>query len=108
EHVRQQAEAFRTTWDALEHDAGAVLRAQHRLGGKPDLLLAVCPFDGADLAQALGYREPFAQVVVGDIAGEIALPDHGIIDPSLNSARTPAHHRPFSSGRRRFAKADRD
>src|SRR5262249_14052081 len=66
-----------------EHDAGAMLRAQHCLGGKPDVLLAVCPFDGADLAEALGHREPFAQVIVGDIAGEIALPDHGIIDPSL-------------------------
>ena len=71
-------------------NAGAY-RAQHRLGGKPDVLLAVCSFDGADLAEALGHREPFAQVVVGDIAGEIALPDHGIIDPSLNSARTPGH-----------------
>jgi len=36
------------------------------------------------------------------------LPDHGIIDPSRNSARTPGHHRTFSSARRRFAKGARD
>src|SRR5262249_20126771 len=103
EHVQQQAEAFRTTRDVLEHDAGAVLRAQHRLGSKPDLLLAVRAFDGADLAEALGHRKPFAQVVVGDVAGEIALLDHRTLNLSL-SAHFDAS---FSPPRRRETNCNR-
>ena len=96
EHVQQQPEALGAARDVLEHDAGAVLRAQHRLGGEPDILLAVGALDGADLAQALGHREPFAQIVVGDVAGEIAFVGHLDVNLPLFCARTPAHHRAFS------------
>ena len=76
-HVEQQPEALRAALDILEHHAGAVFRAQHRFGGEPDVLLAIGALDGADLAQALGHREPFAQIVIGDVAGEISLINHG-------------------------------
>jgi hypothetical protein len=76
EHVHEQAKAFWAARDVLEHDAGAVLGAQHRLGGKSDVFLAVCALDRADLAEALGHRQPFAQIVIGNIAGDVALPAH--------------------------------
>ena len=65
----------------LEHDAGAVLRAQHRLGGEPDILLAIGALDGADLAEALGHRQPFAQIVIGDVAAEVSSLEHGSSAP---------------------------
>ena len=82
EHVHQQPAALGAARDVLEHHARAVLGAQHRFGGKPDVLLAVGALDGADLAQPLGHGEPFAQVVIGDVAGEIALVAHRAVDLS--------------------------
>src|SRR5262249_11665954 len=75
-HVHEQAKAFWTARDVLEHDAGAVLGAQHRLGSESDVLFAVCALDGADLAEALGHGEPFTQVVVGDVASKVTLSAH--------------------------------
>ena len=66
EHVEQHAEALGAARDVVEHHAGAVLGAQDRLGGEPDVLLPVRALDVAHLAEQLGAREPFAQVVVGD------------------------------------------
>ena len=77
EHVEQQAKALGAARDILEHHARALFGAQHRLGREPDVLLAIGALDGADLAQALGHREPFAQIVVGDVAGEVSLINHG-------------------------------
>jgi hypothetical protein len=76
-HVEEQTEALRAAGDILEHHAWAVFRAQHRFGGEPDVLLAIGALDGADLAQALRHGEPFAQIVVGDVAGEVSLINHG-------------------------------
>jgi hypothetical protein len=45
-------------------------------GGEPDVLLAIGALDGAHLTEAFGHREPFAQIVVGDIPGEVALAAH--------------------------------
>src|SRR5262245_63300492 len=53
-----------------------MLRPQHRLGGEPDILFAAGALDRTHLAQPLGHRQPLAQVVVGDIAGEVSLLDH--------------------------------
>ena len=39
EHVEQHAKALRAAGDIVEHDTGAVLGAQHRFGGEPDILL---------------------------------------------------------------------
>ena len=75
-HVEQETMTLRTAGDVLEHHARAVLRPQHRLGGEADILLAARALDGADLAQALGHDEPFAQIVVGDGAGKVPLIDH--------------------------------
>src|SRR5262249_61687538 len=54
EHVEPEAEAIRAAWDVLEHHAWAVLRPQHRLGGEPDVLLAVSALNRAHLAQPFG------------------------------------------------------
>src|SRR5207249_10535634 len=75
-HVHEQARAFGAAGDVLEHHARPVLGAQHRFGGEPDVLLAIGALDGAHLAQSLRHREPFAQIVVGDIPGEVALAVH--------------------------------
>src|SRR5262249_1956815 len=61
---------------SLQPPAGAVPRPQPRLGGEPDVLLAVSALTRAPLAQPFGHRQPLAQVVVGDIASEVSLLDH--------------------------------
>ena len=68
EDVEQQAKALGTAGNVVEHDARAVLGAQHRLGGEPDILLPARARDLAHLAQPLGIGEPFAQIVIGDVA----------------------------------------
>jgi hypothetical protein len=101
EHVEQQAKALRAARDVLEHHARAVLGPQHRLGGEPDVLLAVRALDRAHLAQTLGHRQPFAQIVVGDIAGEVSLIDHVRHQPFfVNSKRAAAHDRALCRLRR--------
>ncbi len=81
EHVEQHAEALRAAGHVLEHDAGAVLGAQDRLGGEPDILLPGCAAHDLHLAQPLREREPFAQVVVGDVRGEVAAGGHSVCFP---------------------------
>jgi len=76
EHIHEQAKALRAARDVLKHDARAMLGAQHRFGGEPDILLAASALDGADLVKPLGERKPFAQIVIGDIACKIPLVDH--------------------------------
>ena len=73
EHVEQHAKALRAARHVVEHHAGAVLLAQDRLGGEPDVLLPARALDVADLAEQFGAREPFAQVVVGDVGVDVAL-----------------------------------
>ena len=73
EHVEQHAKALRAAGHLVEHHAGAVLRAQDRLGGEPDVLLPARALDVAHLAEPLGMREPFAQIVVGDVGLDVAL-----------------------------------
>jgi hypothetical protein len=58
-----------------------MFRAQHRLGGKSDILLAIGALDDADLSKSLGQREPSAQIVIGDVAGEVPLVDHRCHQP---------------------------
>ncbi len=72
-HVEQHAKAFRAAGDVVEHHAGPVLVAQDRLGGEPDILLPACAADIADLAELLGGRQPFAQIVVGDCGFDVAV-----------------------------------
>src|ERR1700730_6741985 len=76
EHVHEQTKSLGAARDILEHHAGTMLRAQDCFGSEPDILFAFCPLDGAALAQPLGSRKPFAQVVVADVAGKVALMDH--------------------------------
>ena len=72
EHVEQHAKALGAARHLVEHHAGAVLLAQDRLGGEADVLLPARALDVADLAEQLGAREPFAQVVVGDAGVDVA------------------------------------
>jgi hypothetical protein len=66
EHVHQQTKARRTAVDVLEHDARPVLGAQNRLSSEPDILLPVGAAHHTHFAEPLGFREPFAQIVIGD------------------------------------------
>ena len=97
EHVQQQPKALGTIGDVLEHDARSVFGPQHRLGCKPDVLLAIGALDRAHLAQPLGERKPFAQIVIRDIAGEIPLVDHCSSD--LERCHSGAPPQSLSSGR---------
>ena len=72
EDVEQQPKTLGTAGDVVEHHAGAVLGAQDRLRGEPDVLLPGRANDMADLAQALGMLEPLAQVVIGDMTLQVA------------------------------------
>ena len=59
--------------DVVEYHARPILVAQDRLGGEPDILLPAGAVDVADLAERLGSRKPFAQIVVGDCGFDIAV-----------------------------------
>ncbi len=81
EHVEQHAEALRAAGHVLEHDAGAVLGAQDGLGGEPDILLPGCAAHDLHLTKPLRERDPLAQVVIGDVRGEVAADGHGFCFP---------------------------
>ena len=72
EHVQEQAEPLGAAGNVVEHDAGAILGAQDRFRREADVLLPGGAAHGADLAELIGQREPFAQVVIGDAGLEIA------------------------------------
>ena len=72
EHVEQHAKALRAARHLVEHHAGAVLLAQDRLGGKPDVLLPARALDVAHLAEQLGAGQPLAQIVIGDVGVDVA------------------------------------
>ena len=81
EHVEQHAKALRAAGHVLEHHAGAVLGAQDRLGGEPDILLPGCAAHDLHLAKPPRQREPFAQVVIVDMRGEVAAGGHDACFP---------------------------
>ena len=60
----RRGSALGAAGDVVEHHAGAVLLAQHSLGGEADILLPGGAADMAHLAELLGQVEPFAQVVI--------------------------------------------
>ena len=120
EHVHQQTEALGAAGYLVEHDAGAVFLAQHRLGSETDILFPACAVYIFDLAQPVGQNQPFAQILIGDVAGYIAarnaihlcLPDLEVPACCMAAARgasaaranaNPAVCRAYPSSRRSFA-----
>ena len=94
--------ALRAAGHIVEHDAGAVLGAQDRFGGEADVFLPARALDGAHFAEPFGMREPFAQIVIGDvgcnIAGDIGSFVHDLLlrsdaarfaAPSMRKPRSP-------------------
>ncbi len=72
EDVEEHAETLGAARDVVEHDARAVLGAQDRLGGEPDILLPRRARDIAHLAQTPRIVEPLAQIVILDPPLDVA------------------------------------
>ena len=67
EEVDQHAAARERAGHILEHEARRVVGVRRHLGHHADVLLPGEPFDVLHLAELLGFLEPFAQVVIGEM-----------------------------------------
>ena len=86
EHVQKNAKALRAAGNVVEHHARAVLGAQHRLGGEPDIFLPAGARDIANFAEPFGERQPFAQIVVGDRGFDVAVLIHRLLRAAVKMA----------------------
>ena len=71
-HVHQQPKTLGAARYVFEHHAGAGFFAQHGFRGEADILLPAGALDIFHLAQPVGQNQPFAKVVIGNIASDIA------------------------------------
>ena len=67
EEVEQHAAARQRAGHVLEHEARRVVGVRRHLGHHADVLLPGQPFDVLHLAELLGFLEPVAQVVIGEM-----------------------------------------
>ncbi len=93
--VHEQAKALGATGNLVEHDAGTVLGAQHCLGRKSDILLPAGALNLAHLAEPFGISEPLAQIIIGNMGGEIAALAHDppVFDALARRLRGNPHRR---------------
>src|SRR5712692_1722721 len=78
EHIEEKTNPSGTAGNVVEHDARAVVRAQHDLRSEPDILLPARSMHGANFAETLGEGQPLSQVVERDLALDVARAAHDV------------------------------